>query len=94
MIRIKQRAMFDRFAQLQDIVRDALREADDLWVHSPRGSIEALALSDVGIGLERAAAAMAQIARSEAAIAVGTYEERELIETTKQLTQIPLQRES
>ena len=86
--------MFDRFVQLEGTVRDALREADDLWAHSPRGSIEALALSDVGIGLERAAAAMAQIARSEAAIAVGTYEERELIETTKQLTQIPLQRES
>ena len=86
--------MFDRFAQLEDTVRDALREADDLWVHSPRGSIEALALSDVGIGLERAVAAMAQIARSDAAVAVGTFEEQELIEATKALTQIPLQRES
>jgi hypothetical protein len=86
--------MFDRFAQLQDTVRDALREADDLWVRSPRGSAEAVALCDVGIGLERAVAAMAQIARSDAAIAVGTYEEQELIETAKALTQIPLRRES
>ena len=94
MIRIKQRAMFDRFAQLEDTVRDALREADDLWVHSPRGSIEALALSDVGIGLERAAVAIAQIARSETAIAIAPYEEQELIEATGALTQTPLRQES
>lgn len=74
--------MLDRLAQLQDVVRDALREADDLWVHSPRGSTEALALSDVGIGLERAAAAMAQLARSNAATAVDTCEEHGLIEPT------------
>jgi hypothetical protein len=93
-IRIKQRAMLDRLTQLQDTVKGALREADDLWVRSPRGSTEALALSDVGIGLERAAAAMAQIARFDTVTTVVSYEEQELIEATEALTQIPLQQES
>lgn len=80
---IKRRAMFDRFVQLQEAVRDALREADDLWVHSPRGSAEAVALSDVGIGLERAALAMAQITGSP--VLSGS----DFTETTKALTRTP-----
>lgn len=58
--------MLDRLAKLHDAVAEALQEADDLWIRSSRGSVEAQILSDVGIGLERAAVAMSRLTSAAA----------------------------
>lgn len=86
--------MHERITQLQDTVRNALREADDLWIRSPRGSIEAFALSDVGIGLERAAIAMAQITSpSESAFMTAAEHEASITKTMQALIEGPPKQE-